>query len=55
MSLIGDIGDPKKDVEALKPLVDEAIDRAAAGLKNALTEALDGLTVTITIKKKESL
>ncbi len=57
MSIIGDIGDPKKDVEALRPLVQEAIDRLSANLKTMLDEAIDrvieGRTITIALNAKE--
>lgn len=49
MSLLGDVTDPQKDAAALQPVLDEAIDRATAGIKQTLVDALDGLTVTITI------
>ena len=56
MSLIGDISDPKKDVEALRPLVLEAMDRLSANLKAIIDEAidrtLDGRTITINAKEK---
>jgi hypothetical protein len=61
MSLIGDIGDPKKDVAALAPLADDLEAKAEASLKELIVDTVipalkaaaiaigDGLTVTITI------
>lgn len=61
MSLIGDISDPKKDAAALQPVLDEleeqAIDAVIAkvipALQDALTNALDGLMITVTISRRE--
>ena len=40
----------------LKPLIDEALDKALAGLPETIKQALDGmkLDIQITIKRKES-
>jgi len=50
--------DPKQDVEALTPLVDQfeqtIVDKVIPALQQALTNSLEGLTVTITISKKVS-
>jgi hypothetical protein len=60
MSLIGDVGDPKKDAAAIEPVLDELeakmIDAVTAriipALKQAATDVLDGLTITVTISRK---
>jgi hypothetical protein len=52
MGLLGDVGDPVKDVAALTPLVDKAIVQLAAQLKQVLSTTLDGMTITITIARK---
>jgi hypothetical protein len=60
MSLIGDLGDPKKDVEALEPMVQrlqsslgtDLVNHVIPALQQALENALDGLTITITISRK---
>lgn len=52
--------DPKQDAAALQPLVELALSEAIKGLTNqvapalgdAVKNALDGLTITITISKK---
>ena len=61
MDVIGDAGDPKKDAAALQPELDEMelkaidalVERVVPALQSALTNALAGLTITITISKKE--
>jgi len=61
MDAIGDLGNPQKDAAALEPLLDkeleEAIDgivgRVVPAIKTALVEALDGLTITILVSKKQ--
>lgn len=53
--------DPKQDAAALKPLIDQAVSEAITGLASkvmpslgeAFKNALDGLTITITIAKKQ--
>jgi hypothetical protein len=55
MSLIGDLGDPKKDVAAIEPLADKEV--AALGvILNALADKLmdraEGLRITIDISRK---
>lgn len=61
MSLIGDIGDPVKDAAAIKPIVDAAVAKILdttvktiiPGLRDALVQALDGLTVNVVVTKNE--
>lgn len=53
--------DPKQDAAALQPLIDQAVSEAITGLASkvapaigeALKNALDGLTIAITISKKQ--
>lgn len=53
--------DPKQDAAALQPLMDQAVAEAITGLASkvapaigeALKNALDGLTIAITIAKKQ--
>jgi predicted Zn-dependent protease with MMP-like domain len=48
------IGDPKTWAAALQPIVDQLESKAADAvdaLPQKLVEALDGMTITITIKK----
>lgn len=47
--------DPKQDIEALKPLLDEITDRFTKALTQALTEAFNGYTITssVLITKKD--
>jgi hypothetical protein len=60
MSLIGDVGDPKKDAAAIEPVLDELeaklIDAVCAKVLPALADELknvfDGLTITVTISRK---
>ncbi len=60
MSLIGDIGDPVKDAAALAPVfnelelkaIDAIVQRIVPALQQALTGALDGLTITVTVFRK---
>ena len=48
--------DPKQDVAALTPLIDQFEQTIVIPvLQQALTNSLEGLTVTITISKKVSL
>jgi hypothetical protein len=58
--LVGDLGNPSKVAAALEPVVQRAIattmgdlvTQAIPALESALTAALDGLTVTVTIGRK---
>ncbi len=64
MSILGDVGDPRKDVAALEPLLDELeaktldalLTRILPAIESSITKALvgafDGLTITISISKK---
>lgn len=54
---IGGMGDPKQVGAMLQPIVDAAVSKIAASvdaLPQALVDALDGMTITFTIKKKET-
>lgn len=52
---------PKEDAAAIQPLVDKAVAQAIAGLANqvapavgaAIQSAIDGVTITISISRKE--
>jgi hypothetical protein len=44
--------DPKADAAAIQPVLDEAVQRAAAAFGQALQAALDGLTINIVVTKK---
>ena len=50
--LVGDMGDPVKVAAAFKPVIDSAIGMLAATLPANIRDALDGLTITITVSKK---
>lgn len=57
---IGDLGDPTKDVAAIEPVLDKETESVIDGvtakvmpaLQAALSGALDGLVITITISRK---
>jgi len=57
MGLLGDVGDPKKDVAAIAPLADHLIDRIKNEILPALTQAVIAagadLYISISIEKKE--
>jgi len=55
MNLVGDLGDPKKDADALKPLEDAALSRvdALTAELRAWREMLTTGKITIYYEKKE--
>lgn len=57
MDVIGDLGNPQKDaqvvVSTILPAVEASlINKIIPELRAQLTEALDGLTITITVSRK---
>lgn len=57
-NLLGDLGDLDKDKAALQALIDHGVEQiveALPKLKAALTDALDGLTITVsfTVSRKK--